>query len=234
MAMNDEIDPKDKKNENDSDALNPLAEIIDNQDIDQLIELIKLSRRGNNAEILNFDPQYVEQHENGIEMFLRTAIKLEPSNPSHHYNYALFLESQHSYELAKEEFETAITLDEGNERYRSDYANLLFMLEDYLGAEKQYKTAIGLNPDNVQVWTNLGRLYFEKNEVLKAEKALKRAINVDPKFPLSYLNLLQLYENQGLKNKAQVVWKKYKNINENIMDLNNLKLDEHKATTKKR
>ena len=60
---------------------------------------------------------------------------------------------------------------------------------------------------------------------LKAEKALKKAISIDPKFPLSYLNLLQLYENQGNEKKAQELWKEYRNINNQIQDMNILKLD---------
>lgn len=213
---------KDNKNESGFDSL---AEIMKNRDIDQLIEFIRLSKRGNSSKILNLNRKYIEQHENGIEMFLRTAITLEPENPNHHYNFALYLETHREYKQARDEFEVAIELDEGNDTFRTDYANLLFMMEDYSGAEMQYKTAIGLNPDNPHVWTNLGRLYFEKKEHNKAEKALKKAINIDPKFPLSYLNLLQLYENQGFDNKAQSVWRKYKSLNDEMISVSALKID---------
>jgi tetratricopeptide (TPR) repeat protein len=216
---------KSKNDDRNNSEFDSLTEMINNRDIDQFIEFIKFTKRGNKSEILDLDPKYIDRHENGIEMFLRTAIKLEPGNPKHHYNYALFLETQHNYEQARFEFEAAIELDEGNDIYRTDYANFLFMLEDFSNAEKQYKTAIGLNPDNAHIWTNLGRLYFEKNEHGKAEKALKKAINIDPKFPLSYLNLLQLYENQGLENKAHSVWRKYQTLNDEIISIGALKIE---------
>ena len=209
-----------------------MENMMSNQNIDQLIEMLKLTKGGNNSNIMNLDTSFIENHENGVEMFLRTAIKLEPKNPEHHYNYALFLETQHQYSQARGEFEKAIKFDKKNDIFRTDYANLLFKLEDYKSAEEQYKEAIEINPNNVHVWTNLGKLYFEKNQPIKAEKALKQAINIDPKFPLSYLNLLELYENQGMDNEAQALWKRYRALNNDILPINSLKL-KSKASKKK-
>jgi tetratricopeptide (TPR) repeat protein len=201
-----------------------LSNIMDSHDIDKLINFLQITKQGKTNKILNLSSEFIENHEDGVEIFLKTAIKLEPKNPEHHYNYALFLEASRNYDNARSEFENAIELDNNNEHFRADFGNLLFLLEDYNGAEKQYRAAIGINPKNVHVWTNLGRLYFKSNNPNKAEKALKRAINIDPKFPLSYINLLQIYENSGNRSKAEELWERYKTINEEILDFKNLKI----------
>jgi tetratricopeptide (TPR) repeat protein len=210
------------------DESKALMDVMNNQDIDKFIEMVKLSNEGNH-DVLDLNFAFIEQHENGVEMFLKTAIKLEPKNPQHHYNYALFLETQRAYKRAQSEFEFAIELDKNNDIFHTEYANLLFLIEDFQGAEEQYKAALGLNPDNVHVWTNLGRLYYENRQPDKAEKALKKAININPKFPLSYINLLQVYKYQGEKNKENAVLKKYKTINDEIIDINQLKSKNKKS-----
>jgi len=214
-----------RASESKPDDFKILTNIMDNQDINQLIGFLKLDRKVNMSNIMDLSSEFIDQHKNGVEIFLKTAISLEPENALHHYNYALFLETRKAYDLALDEFETATKLDNKNDSYHVDFGNLLFKLKDFNGAEKEYKAALQINSNNAHVWTNLGKLYFEKEETKKAEKALKKAINIDPYFPLSYLNLLQLYEHKGLEVKARALWKTYQNINGNILNINNLKLN---------
>jgi len=89
-----------------------LQEIMNNQDIDQLIEYIRCCTPGPRHNILDLSSSFLEKHEKGVEIFLKTALTLEPNNAEHHYNYALYLETQHAYKKAQNEFETAIKLDE--------------------------------------------------------------------------------------------------------------------------
>ena len=224
--MADKNNRKVKKESNkavDNEISDALEDIMDNKEIDKFIELIKLSKQQNDHDVLELSTGFIEQHENGVEMFLKIAIHLEPKNPHHHYNYALFLETQRAYEQAQNEFEMAIQLDMDNDSFHTDYANLLFLLEDYEAAERQYKAALGINPKNVHVLTNLGKLYHQNKQHNKAEKALKRAIDIDPKFPLSYINLLQIYKDQGENNKANVIWKKFRTIERKILNIDDLK-----------
>lgn len=223
--MADKESKKSKKindNETENDISEALEDIMNNNEIDRFIELIKLSKQKNDHNVLDLNTSFIEQHENGVEMFLKTAIHLEPKNPKHHYNYALFLETQRAYEQAQYEFEMAIQLDMNNDSFHTDYANLLFLLEDYQAAERQFKAALGINPKNVHVLTNLGKLYHQNKQHNKAEKALKRAIEIDPKFPLSYINLLQIYEAQGENTKATSLWKRFRTIENKIMDFDEL------------
>jgi len=209
-----------------------ISSIIQNQDIDQMLDFLKGSKHINKQQIMNLDPYFLDQHEGGVDMFMRMALKLEPKNPTHHHNYALFLEIQKFYDKAKKEFKAAIKLDEENETFRMDYANLLYLLKDYDEAEKEYKAAAKLNPTNANVWTNLGLLYSNKNEVKKAESALKKAINIDPNYPLSYLNLLQLYRRNDMAAEAQSLFQKYKSLEVQDLGINILHLD-HKNSKRK-
>jgi len=212
--------------------------ILKDQDIDKMLDFLKKSRHGNSSNVMDLDPYFIDRHSFGVEMFMKMAIKLEPKNPTHHYNYALFLETQAFYNRAKKEFEKAINLDKENETYRLDYGNLLLSMKDYEGAEEQYLAALEKRPDDAHMWTNLGILYSNRNESKKAVSALKKAISLDPNFPLSYLNLVQLYKRLGENSKAQVVWNKYKNLEVqdlgiNVMNLASMKRD-NKVNKKER
>ena len=78
-----------------------ISSIIQSQDIDQMLDFLKSAKHINKQKIMNLDPYFIDQHEDGVEMFMRMALKLEPKNPIHHYNYALFLEIQKFYEGLK-------------------------------------------------------------------------------------------------------------------------------------
>ncbi len=95
------------------------------QDIDQLVELIKQTQKNTKHNIMDLSTVFIEEHANGIEMFLRMAIELEPDNPVHHHNYGLFFESQELYDKAKDEFEIALEMDKDNDLFRVDYDNLV-------------------------------------------------------------------------------------------------------------
>ena len=77
---------------------------MNNKKLDKFIDLIKFSKQKNDHDVLDLNSAFIEQHENGVEMFLKTDIHLEPKKPQHHYNYALFLETQRAYEQAQSEF----------------------------------------------------------------------------------------------------------------------------------
>ena len=95
------------------------------QDIDQLIEFMKQTQKNTKHNIMDLSTVFMEEHANGIEMFLQMAIQLEPNNPVHHHNYGLFLENQELYDNAKDEFKIALEMDKDNEIFRVDYDNLV-------------------------------------------------------------------------------------------------------------
>jgi Tfp pilus assembly protein PilF len=210
---------------NSLDNSDSLYEIMKNQDINELIDYIRQSKQGNTGDSLDLSSTFMEHHTIGVDLFFQLAIKLEPENPLHHHNYALYLEHQRSYDLARDEFKTAIELEQTNDVYHSDYGNLLLMLNDFDGAEEQYKSAIEINPDNPKIWANLGVLYSNNNNLDKAEQALKKAISLDPNSTLSYLNLLSLYKRNGKITEAKAVLNKYKNLKLQNLDINILQLD---------
>jgi tetratricopeptide (TPR) repeat protein len=232
--MADEKDKKvGKKNLKDElEDISQLSNILESQDIDQMLEYLRSSGHINKHNVLDLNPLFIDKHSNGVEMFMKMAIKLEPENPNHHYNYALFLENEKLYDQAKNEFETAIKLDTENENFRLDYGNLLFLLQEYKDAEKEYKAAIVLNPNSAHIWTNLGILYYKRKEHQKAIDALKQAINIDPNYPLSYLNLLQLYRTQNMAGEAQALWKKYKSLEVQDLGINILQLNSKSSRDK--
>ena len=205
------------KNEED---IKLMSNALINNDIDQMIELLKNVKNVKTHGVYDLNQLFIDNHINGVEMFIKMAIELEPKNAMHHYNYALFLQSQKMYDMAKNEFKIAIKLDNTNEGYRTDYGDLLFLLNDLSGSDKQYLKAIDIQPDNVHVWTNLGIIYTNKKEPKKAEKAFKKAIKMDPKYPLSYLNLIRLYKRYGKKTEAKSIWTTYQALDVKDMDLN--------------
>ena len=209
-----------------------LSNIIQSQDIDLMLDYLKRTKHVNKQKVMNLDPYFLDSHVEGVEMFMKMAIKLEPKNPFHHYNYALFLEIQKLYNKAKKEFETAIKLDKNNDDFRRDYANLLFLLKDYDAAEKEYKAAAEINPNDAHIWTNLGILYTTKNDPEKAESALKKAININPNYPLSYLNLLQLYRRLDMAAEARSLYQKYKDLEVQDLGINILHLDQRRDEKK--
>jgi Tfp pilus assembly protein PilF len=220
----DDVSKKGTKSRGDND-IKIMTNFENPQDLEFLLNDISKSNLNSEHTILDLKPKFLAEHSSGVEMFLKMAIDLEPKNPTHHYNYALYLETQKVYDMARNEFETALKFDKNNETIMTDYANLLFMLKDYQGAEKHYKAALKLKPDDVHIWANLGLLYQKRNQFQKAEKILKKAISINPNFPLSYLNLLQLYEQNGKAEKAKDLWKKYRSLNEEILDVDRLHLD---------
>ena len=141
-----------------------MSNILKENDIDQMINLLKNSKNVKTHGAYDLNQLFIDNHTNGVEMFIKMALELEPKNPTHHYNYALFLQNQKMYDMAKNEFKTAIKLDNTNEGYRTDFGDLLFLLNDLPGSEEQYLKAIDIEPDNVHIWTNLGIIYTNKKE----------------------------------------------------------------------
>ena len=207
----------------DDENFEHLSNIVSKHDVDQLIDFLKNYQKTNSGDVFEIGSGFIDQNSMGMELFFKTAIKLEPNNPSHHYNYALYLESQKSFNDAQNEFQTAIELDIDNEIFHADYGNLLFQMKDFDAAEKHFKDALRLNPENAHVWTNLGILYSKSEKTNQAENALKKAIDINPQFPLSYLNLMELYEGAGKVDEAKELWKDYQNINIEELEHENLK-----------
>lgn len=230
MAENEDFNDENKndvsQNEFGVNRLNKeLKEIIKNHDIDELIKYLKDIKNGNTDNVLDMSSTFIDSHLKGVELFLELAVKLEPNNSLHHYNYAIHLENQKSYKLAKKEYETAIKLENNNADYFADYGNLLLSLKDYKGAEKRYLKAVDIDPENASIWTNLGILYTNKEEEGKAEIALKKAISIDPMSSLSYLNLFRLYVTNGRIDEAKKIIQKYKSLKINDLNLNIMHLD---------
>ena len=211
-----EVEPVTKKQEKNS----MFEEIIKNRDIDDLVHYIKDTKSGNTEEVMDLNPTFFEQHLGGVDMFLELAVKLEPEDPVHHYNRALFFENQKQYDRAQEEYKNAIELDNKNDDYYSEYANLLMALDEYNEAEKQYLEALQINPDNAEAWTNLGILYKNQKDDDKAESALKKAINLDPESTIPYLNLIRLYRDSGKVDDAKNIIQQYKSLQLEDLDLN--------------
>jgi tetratricopeptide (TPR) repeat protein len=197
-----------------------LEEIINNKDIDNLVDYLKEVKTGNTEDVLQLTPTFMEQHLGGVDMFLELAVKLEPENPEHHFNRALFFENQKSYEEAQEEYENAIQLDNENDHYYSEYGNLLMSLNDLAGAEKQYLEALDINPENADTWTSLGILYKDQENSEKAEDALKKAINLEPNSTIPYLNLIRLYRDDGKIEDAKDIIRQYKSLQLENLSLN--------------
>ena len=67
-----------KSNQIKTEEIDLLSNIVNNQDIDQLIDFLKLGKNGKSKNVFNLSSEFIENHEGGIELFLKTAIKLEP------------------------------------------------------------------------------------------------------------------------------------------------------------
>ncbi len=222
-SVNNNKKPGTGTEQNDFD--DEIKKIIQNQNINKLIAYLKTSKTGNVTDIFEMSKEFIDGHIKGVQLFLELAVKLEPKISTHHYNYAIYLEDQKFYEMAKHEYETAIGLESDNDLYYADYGNLLHSLNRYDDAEEKYLKALNINPNNPDTWTNLGILYSDKEENEKAENALKRAISIDQNSTLSYLNLINLYEKNGQIDQAREILRRYKSLKFDNSNLNILYLD---------
>ena len=209
----------------DEQQLRQIDQIIKDHDMDEFLNLLKKTRKGNTNEVLDLSSTFIERHLDGMDMFLELAVKLEPENAIHHYNRAIFLENQKEYDTAMAEYKTAIELDSENDNYYTELGNLLLILNKYSDAEEQYLEALQINPENADVWTNLGILYYNKKEPEKAENALKKAISLEPNSTLPYLNLIKLYKGKGKISEAKNIVKKYKELKLSNLNINVMHLD---------
>jgi tetratricopeptide (TPR) repeat protein len=110
----------------------------------------------------------------------RAAIKVNPKDPTMHYNLSLALAQLGDRQGEKQELEKAIELGPNVAEPHNQWGTL-YMLEGRVDeAEEEFKSAIGLNPAFAEAKNNLGTLYGRIGKIAPALNCFGRQSGTTP------------------------------------------------------
>ena len=129
---------------------------------------------------------------------LRTAIRLDPENPTSHNNLGMAMHAQGNFAGAIGEFSTAVRLNPDNAGARSNLGFALFEYGELESAIEQWQTAVSQDASIAAAWAGLGLGCFSAGSVDKGLQYYRQAIRLDPSYEdANYLRLVRRW-NAGL------------------------------------
>ncbi len=129
---------------------------------------------------------------------LRTAIQLDPENPTSHNNLGMAMHAQGNFAGAIGEFSATIRLSPNNAVARSNLGFSLFEYGELESAIEQWQTAVSQDASIAAAWAGLGLGCFSAGSVDKGLQYYRQAIRLDPSYgDANYLRLVRRW-NAGL------------------------------------
>jgi len=121
----------------------------------------------------------------------RIIILNDPLSAEEHHALCTIYESQHKYDLAREQCRAALRKNPKFTPSLLLLGELSYRLKDYSEAEAAYDRALELQPENGDIYNNLCWVYIERKTGLrKAEVLIRKAITLNPAHKPNYLDTL--------------------------------------------
>jgi eukaryotic-like serine/threonine-protein kinase len=142
----------------------------------------------------------------GAENEYRRAILLDPSYPTAHHWYALFLPKLPARAAeALGEIRRAQELDPLSLPINDDLGLILYLARHYDAAIEQLRKTLELKPDYPWALQNLGLAYAAKGSYDQAISSLRKALEAVPDHPQVLANLVYVYVQSGRLGEARAV-----------------------------
>ena len=139
----------------------------------------------------------------------RTALRLNPNNPSAHINLGSSLMSLGNWTEAIAELKTALRLDPGKPNAHFNLGVIYFQLKNVEGAIARFKATLRLDPWHFRAYNYLGMAYLEQGRPEPAIRAFGAALKIDPDFEDAFRNLgLAIIMKERIKMKEQIKMRK--------------------------
>jgi len=136
---------------------------------------------------------YYDSNDSLAELFLKKALKVQPSNASAIYYLGMLYQQEKEFENALEIYSRLFDNEKSAKRayYNSAYIYLV-ELQEFDKAEEMFKKAVELDPGFVEAIYNLGRVYEAKGNKQMARNYYDSALMVLPNYPLAVQGLNRL------------------------------------------
>lgn len=136
---------------------------------------------------------YYENNDSLAELYLKKALKVQPSNASAIYYLGMLYQQKKDFEKALETYSRLFDNEKSAKRafYNSGYIYLV-ELHEMSKAEKMFKKAMELDPGFVEAIYNLGRVYEAEGNKKMARNYYDSVLIVLPNYPLAVQGLNRL------------------------------------------
>lgn len=131
--------------------------------------------------------------EDEAKKVFETALKLNPRNPTVHYNLAVYYRKKNDLRSAAKHLSEAAKLDTTHTDYLFELGEVYAHLDDYKNAEIVFSKITRIEPDNKDAWFDLGVARIKLEKFKEASKAFEKVIEIDPTDSEAYLLLGRVY-----------------------------------------
>jgi tetratricopeptide (TPR) repeat protein len=151
----------------------------------------------------NLATVYAEQQQYllALENYI-AALRLEPDNPTTHYNLACFL-TGHGHAMAVSEYQEAIRLEHD---YPDAHVNLGLCFADagdHASAIREFRVAVDLDPGDLGAKQELAASLIDVGEFAEAIRHLKDVVRIEPGNVDAHIDLGIAYTEQGFYAEAE-------------------------------
>ena len=127
------------------------------------------------------------KHKEAAEL-LKRAIRLNPRDPSLHYNLAKALQESGAHKESLTHHKKAVELNPTNPEALLNYGKSLSKLGSYGDALDVYKKSLQINPNYTEAFLNIGITLRDLERYDEALNFTDKAISIDPSFLEAWLN----------------------------------------------
>ena len=137
---------------------------------------------------------YREQEQSGkaTKMAIE-GFKLDPKNPSIHYQLGQIYVETDKYHNAVKEFNLVLSADRTHVPARLALAELHYNNKDEVKAIFQYKRILELDPNNVESSFNLAKIYYNNGDLVTSTKELEKIKEPSKELEMEYYFMLSNY-----------------------------------------
>jgi tetratricopeptide (TPR) repeat protein len=128
---------------------------------------------------------------------INTALKLNKSNPDHHFLLGLLKSKSENYPGAIKSFNKAIKINSKNPKYYYDRAIAYLLGEDIDDAVKDLDMAISLKPDYAHAYFSRGYCKHLLGKKDDAVRDLNKSIEFDKTYKEPYIEIALIYLHSG-------------------------------------